>query len=229
MEVYLHPLRKPPKAKGDISRLLLILLLLCLVFIRHLMFIKHKDLWSSPPSLLLGEGTGSQQRRAAGDGDATCCRAWDIPAWPLWGSSPPDPAKRQPGDAPSPKEVTRLGHVLAAVGAHPGGSSAEEWDRWEGECCAAGQTAPGPPREHPERWHPTLGNTQASQGRGSMLSRTKTEIFLLRRPRRRCLRSISPQSGRGRRRESHPAVCERLPAPACENKLGNWDQLPSRM
>lgn len=27
--------------------------------------------------------------------------------------------------------------------------------------------------------------------------------------------------------ESHPAVCKRLPAPTCKNKLGNWDQLPS--
>lgn len=82
MEVYLHPLRKPPKAEGDISRVLLILPLLCLMFISHFMFIKHKDLWSSPPSLLLGEGKGSWQRQAAGDGDATCCRARDIPASP---------------------------------------------------------------------------------------------------------------------------------------------------
>lgn len=94
LEVYLHPLRKPPKAKGDISRVLLILLLLCLVFIRHFMFIKHKDLWSSPPSLLPGEGKGSQQRPAAGDGDATCCRAWDILAWLCGG---PHPQTQQSG------------------------------------------------------------------------------------------------------------------------------------
>lgn len=149
------------------------------------------------------------------------------PGIALWGFSPPDPVKRQPADAPSPEDITRPGHVLAGVGANPGGSSLEDWDRSEGGCWAAGQTAPGPPWEHPKRWHPTPGNTQVSQGHGPMLSRTKTEILLLRHPRRRCLRSICARSGCGRRRESHPAVCERLPAPTCKNKLGNWDQLPS--
>lgn len=57
MEVYLHPLRKALKAEGDISRVLL-----CLTFIRHFMFIKHKDLWSSPPSLLLRGRKGSWER-----------------------------------------------------------------------------------------------------------------------------------------------------------------------
>lgn len=62
MEVYLHPLRKALKAEGDISRVLFILPLLCLMFIRYFMFIKHKDLWSSLPSFLLGEGKGSWER-----------------------------------------------------------------------------------------------------------------------------------------------------------------------
>lgn len=56
MEVYLHPLRKALKAESDISRVLLILPLSCLMFIRH--FIKHKDLRALPPSFLLGEGKG---------------------------------------------------------------------------------------------------------------------------------------------------------------------------
>ena len=49
------------------------------------MFIKHEDLWSSPPSLLLGERKGSQQRQATRDRDATCCRARDISASPCGG------------------------------------------------------------------------------------------------------------------------------------------------
>lgn len=74
--------------EGDISRMLLILLLSCLMFIRHFMFIKHEDLWSLLPSLLLGEGKGSWQRQAASDGDITCCRATDIPASPCGGPRP---------------------------------------------------------------------------------------------------------------------------------------------
>lgn len=229
MEVYLHPLRKPPKAGGDISRVLLILPLSCLVFIRHFMFIKHKDLWSSPPSLVLGEGKGSQQRRAAGDGDTTGGRARDIPASPFGGPRPQTQQSSSPGTHPALKmphgqDTSLLGWVQT-----PGGSSPGEWDSSEGGCWAAGQTAPGPPWEHPKRWHPMLGNTEVSQGCGPMLSRTKSEIFLLGHPRKRCLRSTYPPCRCGRQRESHPAVCERLPAPTCKNKLGNWDQLPSRM
>lgn len=89
------------------------------------------------------------------------------------------------------------------------------------------QTVPRPPQEHPKRWHLMLGSTQVSQGCEPTLSRTKTELFLLRHPRRRCLRSIYPWSGCERWQESHLAVCKRLPAPTCKNKLGNWDQLPS--
>lgn len=180
MEVYLHPLRKPPKAEGDISRVLLILPLSCLMFRRHFMFIKHKDLWSSPPSLLLGEGKGSRQRQAAGDGDATCCRARDIPASPCGGSRPQIQESGSLRTHPAPKTshgraMSLLGWVQTWEGPH--------WRTgtdWRGGCWAAGQTAPGPPREHPKRWHLTLGNTQVSQGHGPMLSRTKTEIFLLR-------------------------------------------------
>lgn len=174
------------------------------------------------PSLLLGEGKGSWQRQPVTGMSLTA-----EPSIDLWGSSPPAPAKQQPGDAPSPKDIAWPGHVLAGVGENPGGSSLAEWDRSEGGCWAAGQTVPGPPWEDPESSHPTLGNMQVSQGRGPTLSRTKTEIFLLRHPRRRYPRSIYPRSRCRRRRESHLAVCERLPAPTCKNKLGNWDQLPS--
>lgn len=114
MEVYLHPLRKPPKAEGDISRVLLILPLSCLMFIRHLMFIKHKDLWSSPPSLLLGEGKGSRQRQAAGDGDVTCCRARDIPASPCGGSHPQTQQSGSLRTHPAPK--TSHGRAMSLLG-----------------------------------------------------------------------------------------------------------------
>lgn len=91
MEIYLHPLRKPLKAEGDISRALLILLLACLMFTRHFMFKKHQDLWSSPPSLP-PSWEGDSQRPSAGD--TAGCR--DTPHR-LVGSPPPDPAKQQLG------------------------------------------------------------------------------------------------------------------------------------
>lgn len=88
MEIYLHPLRKPLKAEGDISRALLILPLACPMFTRHFMFKKHEDLWSVLAALPPSWG-GDRQRPSAGDRDTAGYR---VTPHRLAGSSPQDPA-----------------------------------------------------------------------------------------------------------------------------------------